>query len=118
MSILSKLFESKKRSGRYPQGLSDEELIGLIDAYGSQTPSGSPVGVSSFAKASLELMELQRRNSKRAGWWSLVVSVLALGLSSLAVLYSYRADHTSDSWRAEQLEILKEINQSIYKIKY
>ncbi len=77
--------KNDKRS--YPRGYSIKELEAEIDTYGNSSPN-SHLGASYYARASLGLTELERRNNRWVGGISLLTSILALIFSILAVKYS------------------------------
>ncbi len=96
--------ENKQKS--YPQGYSTEELEMEIDKYGNESPN-SHLGSSYYARASLGLTELERRSTAKLGWWTLLISILALIFSILAVLY------TAEQTRLTEIQSRSErINQN------
>ena len=101
----------------YPRNYKREVLEDEIDKMGDVKPSNI-ISVAHYSRGALGLTELQRRDSKVFGWWSLGISVLAVILSLSAVIFAYLAWHDSDQWRKEQLKILTEINQVLHsKVK-
>ncbi len=75
----------KKKS--YPRNYSLKELGIEVDRYGDSSPN-SHLGASYYARASLGLTELERRNNGWLGWLSLSTSILALVFSVVAVKYA------------------------------
>lgn len=88
-----------KQKKKYPLGYSEEELVEEIKRTGGLSEE----------KASLGIVELQRRMAKKTNQWSLGVAILALVASVVAIVLSYQALHTSSAWRSEQIEILKKM---------
>ena len=90
----------------YTRDYKRKNLEDEIDKMGNVKPTNI-ISVAHYSRGSLGLTELQRRDSK----WSLYISIFAVALSVVAVVFAYLAWHDSDKWREDQLKVLNEINQ-------
>ncbi len=105
----------KKKS--YPRDYSKEDLGKEIDKCGNESPN-SHLGSSYYARASLGLTELERRNSSVLGWSTFWVSVIALVLSLMAVRYTAEQTQYAElQSRSERIIQLQNIQRAIDRCK-
>lgn len=101
----------------YPRSYSTKELEKEIDKYGEESPN-SHLGPSYYARASLGLIELERRNAKWLGWSSLVVSIFALTFSIIAIRYAAEQTKLTEiQSRSERIQQARSINEAVKRCK-
>lgn len=107
------IFKKDLKSVAYPRTYSDKELEKEIDRYGNESPN-SHLGPSYYARASLGLTELERRNSSALGWTTIVISFLALVFSIIALRYAReQTQYTELQSRGERIQQLQSIQRAL-----
>lgn len=72
--------------------------------------------ISNLTAATEKLLEetkAQGRTSRRLTWISLGLSILAVLIAGMAVVFAIRDSASDTSWMAEQIEILSDIHDEI-----
>jgi hypothetical protein len=112
------LFTKKKQKFvAYPRSCSVEELEKEIDKYGNENPN-SHLGASYYARASLGLTELERRDSSFMGWATLIISCFALTFSIISLRYTAeQTEYTELQSRSDRITQLQRVQQSVNACK-
>jgi len=105
---------------KYPRGLSDKQLVDVIDEYANEI-NASRVDINKVLQfspyISLGLNELQSRQSKRITRISFGISIVSLAIAVLALYVSLESSHSTNIFGARQVEILEELNKNALENK-
>ena len=113
LDTIRNIFRKDLQSISYPRTYSDKELKKEIDKYGDQSPN-SHLGPSYYARASLGLTELERRDSSALGWSTVVVSFFALIFSAISLIYVARqTQYTELQSRGDRIQQLQNIQRAV-----
>ena len=111
-SSLESSMEEKAKA--YPRGYSTEDLENEIDRLGNMSPNNPALGPGYFAKASLGLIELQRRENRIITKLTLGIAALALFVSAYGVwLADKQTDYAEIQSRSERLLQARAIQRAV-----
>lgn len=103
----------------YPNRIRDSRIIEIINEYTQDIiDCGAEAHRTSQLSALIQLgqYELEKRQIKRVTRLTMLVSGASMIIAGLALNIAVENTHTSDTWKNEQIIILKEIKTEIVNI--